>query len=108
MTSLTSSEQERLLTRPFVLLAVAHFFQALALHLNVHLPGFLKQLGAPEVEIGSVYALTAGVAIASRPFVGRVMDRRGRRVVILAGGSLHLLVCLLYLTVHARGMWVAA
>jgi MFS family permease len=108
MTSLTSSERERLLTRPFALLATAHFFQGLALHLYVHLPGFLKELGAPEVEIGSVYAITAAVAIASRPFVGRIMDRRGRRVVILAGGALHLFVCLLYLTVQARGAWVVA
>lgn len=34
------------------------------------------------------------------------MDARGRRVVILAGGVLNVLVCALYLTVHAFGPWL--
>jgi MFS family permease len=34
------------------------------------------------------------------------MDLRGRRVVILAGGALHTLVCALYLTVSDLGPWI--
>lgn len=47
-------------------------------------------------------------AIAARPPVGRVMDGRGRRRVILAGGALNVVVCALYLTVDGLGLWLAA
>src|SRR5262249_54956018 len=34
------------------------------------------------------------------------MDRRGRKIVIVAGSFLHAVVCLLYLTVHGVSAWV--
>ena len=97
---------ERLLTRAFLLSAAANFLQSLAFNLYLHLPGFLKQLGADEIRIGLIFSLTAATAIASRPPVGRVMDAEGRRVVILVGGALNVLVCALYLTVTELGPWL--
>jgi len=100
--------EERLLTAPFLLSSAANFLQSLSFNLYLHLPGYLKDLGADEVQIGLVFSVTAATAIAARPTVGRVMDARGRHVVILAGGILNVTVCALYLTVHQLGPWLYA
>ncbi len=97
---------ERLLTAPFLLSAAANFLQSLAFNLYLHLPGYLKELGAGEVRIGFLFSVTAATAIAARPTVGRVMDAEGRRVVIFAGGILNVVVCALYLTIHSLGPWL--
>lgn len=101
-----SMAREPLLTRSFVVVSAAHFLYSLALHVYLHLPGYLGQLGATEVEIGALFGVSAAVAIASRPVLGRTIDLRGRRAVILAGGALDTAVCFLYLTVHALGPWL--
>ena len=99
-------DDERLLTAPCLLASAANFLQSLAFNLYLHLPGYLKELGADEVQIGIVASVTAATAIAARPSVGRAMDARGRRIVILTGGVLNVLVCTLYLTVHDLGPWL--
>ncbi len=96
----------RLFTLPLLLCAIGNFLQGLAFNLYLHLPGFLKQLGAGEVQIGVIFGVTAAMAIVVRPWLGRAMDERGRRAMILAGGVLNVAVCLLYLTVHRLGPWV--
>ena len=98
--------REPLLTRPFVLCSVANFAQGLAFNLFLHFPGFLKELGAGEVQIGLIAGLTAVASIAARPPLGRSMDLRGRRGVILLGNALNVAVCALYLTVTAIGPWI--
>jgi MFS family permease len=100
--------EERLFTRPFVLCSVANLAQGLAFNLFLHFPGFLKQLGAGEVQIGFIFGLTAVASILARPPIGRSMDSRGRRPVILLGNALNVIVCCLYLTVGAVGPWVYA
>jgi MFS family permease len=99
---------EPLLTRPFVACFVANLAQGISFNLFLHFPGFLKELGSSEVEIGLVTSSTALAAVAVRPWVGRSMDARGRRPLILAGGALNVLVCALYLTIHGVGPWVLA
>src|SRR5688572_15511019 len=89
-----------LLTRAFVLAALANAMLNLAASLFVHLPGFLQQLGAAEGQIGRIMATQALGAILVWPLVGAVMDRRGRGVVILSGVALFVLVVGLYLSVH--------
>ena len=51
-------------------------------------------------------SVTAATAILWRPPLGTVMDERGRRGVILAGGILNVLVCTLYPTVRDLGIWL--
>lgn len=99
---------DRLLTRPFVACFVANLAQGISFNLFVHFPGFLKRLGSSEVEIGLVTSSTALAAVLVRPWVGRGMDARGRRPLILAGGALNIVVCALYLTVSSVGVWVLA
>ncbi len=95
-----------MLSRQFVLCFTANFLQNLAFTLFLHLSGFLHQLGADEVRIGLIVSVTAATAILWRPPLGKVMDERGRRGVILAGGVLNVVVCALYPTVRDLGLWL--
>ena len=89
-----------------MLCALANLAQSIAFNLFLHFPGFLNRLGAGDLEIGFLFGLTSFVAIVARPPVGPLMDRRGRRDVILSGNALNCAVCGLYLTVSAMGPWV--
>lgn len=97
--------RDRLLTRPFLLCALANFLQSLAFNLFLHLPGFLHDLGAGEVQIGVVVATTSVASIAVRPPLGRAIDRYGRHRLIVLAGVANIAICLLYLTIHALGPW---
>jgi len=99
-------DSDRLLSRPFVLCFLSNLFQALSFNLFLHLPGFLMDLGAGEVQIGFLGGLTAMAAIAVRPTLGRVMDARGRRDVIVWGNVLKSATLGLYLTVTSNGPWI--
>jgi predicted MFS family arabinose efflux permease len=98
----------RLLTRPFVFCSLANLFQALSFNLFLHLPGFLNELGADDLEIGLLFGVTAAAAIAVRPPIGLVMDLRGRRPVILVGLLVNCAACGLYVTVREIGPWIYA
>lgn len=95
-----------LYTRAFVLAALATLMLSLAAFLFVHLPGFLYQLGAGEAEIGRIMAAQALGSIVAWPLVGRAMDARGRRVVILGGCGLFIAVIALYLLVDSLGPFI--
>lgn len=96
--------REPLFTRPFVLCSLANLAQGLAFNLFLHFPGFLNELGAGEVAIGVLFGLTGVTAIVARPPIGRVMDGRGRRPVILVGNALNVLALGLYLVVDRVGV----
>jgi len=98
--------KDRLLTRDFILVSIANLFQGLSFFLFIHLPRFLADMGADEVLIGLLIGVTAIASIVIRPAVGRAMDTRGRRPVILAGGAANLVVTLAYLTVTTIGPWL--
>jgi MFS family permease len=101
-----SSPRARLFTSSFVLASLSNFLFGLSFTLYLHLSGFLVLLGGNEVEVGILFGVTAATAIAARPFMGRLMDERGLRPVIIAGGALNSLVCGLYLTVAELGPWL--
>lgn len=91
--------------RPFLLASLAVFLCGLALHPYVHLPGLLERYHADELTTGTIVALMSVSALLVRPLVGRIMDARGRRVVIVSGAVLQLIACLLYTLVDSVG-WV--
>jgi len=100
--------REPLLTPAFLFCALANFAQSLSFNLYLHLPGFLHQLGAGEVQIGLLTGATAAAAIAVRPPLGRAIDRGGRRPLVLAALVVNVVVCLLYGTVGSLGAWLVA
>ncbi len=53
-----------------------------------------------------IVSVTAATAILCRPPLGHLMDARGRRGVILAGGVLNVVVCALYPTIRSIGPWL--
>ncbi len=100
---LRSMAAPALLTLPFLLCFAGNFCQSLCFNLFLHLPGHLRALGADELQIGWLTGLISVAAIAVRPPIGRVMDAHGRRGVILAGGALNVVVCVLYGTIESIG-----
>lgn len=100
------SDPDRLFTRAFVLVSLANLAQSWSFNLFLHLPGFLNQLGAGDVAIGLIFGVTGVTAIAARPPIGRAMDTRGRRGVILAGGCMNVVAVATYLSVDSIGPWI--
>ncbi|HEY8431932.1 MAG TPA: MFS transporter [Sandaracinaceae bacterium] len=101
------TERERFLTKPFALAALANLLHGLAVNVYLHLPGYLEtELSADELAVGAIFGAMSGAAIAVRPLAGRVMDASGRRIVIVAGGVVHVVACALYLTVSSLGPWL--
>ncbi|MCX4243910.1 MFS transporter [Paraliomyxa miuraensis] len=96
----------KLLTRAFLLAFVANLLHSWAFFAYLHLPGFLAERGADELMIGVVFGTMAASAIALRPAVGRLLDRRGRRVVARWGSVMHLAVTFAYLSVDSIGPWL--
>jgi MFS family permease len=94
---------DRLLTKPFTVAFAANLLHGLSFFLFIHLPRYLSDLGAGAVEIGVIIGVTAVAAIVIRPALGRIMDTRGRRPVMLVGGALNSVVALLYLGISAIG-----
>lgn len=79
----------RLLTRPFLVVTATAliFFVYIGMLIPI-VPLFIEgPLGRGEFGIGLTIAAFAGAAIVARPFLGRIADRHGRRV-LLVGGSL--------------------
>ena len=77
--------------------------------LFVHFPGYLRDdLGASEQQIGIVFATTAFSALLIRPWLGRSIDRIGRRPLFLAGNVLNVIVVACYVTVNALDPWLFA
>jgi MFS family permease len=96
-------EPAGLLSRAFGVCFAANLLQGVAFNLFLHLPGHLHDLGASDLEIGWISGLTAIAAILLRAPLGRAMDRRGRRPIILWGGVVNSIAVLGYLWTDSIG-----
>ncbi len=97
---------DRIWSPDFTAAFAANFFFSLGFWSFVHLPGFLQGLGGREAEIGLVIGSLSISAILIRPWLGRLMDRKGRRPVVVVGGIVNVLAVTLYLTVDSLGPWI--
>ena len=78
-------ERERLVTKPFVLLLIAHFLQGLGWTSMLLLPMYLESIGADRAQIGEVMAVGGLGGLLALPFAGAALDRVGRRPTLIAG-----------------------
>ncbi len=80
-------KNETLFTRNFVLtsLSTVAIFTSFYF-LLVTLPRYiLDELHGSESEIGLIIGVFTITAVLLRPFIGREVDRRGRKIVLIAG-----------------------
>ncbi|MBB6671619.1 MFS transporter [Cohnella nanjingensis] len=77
---------ERLWTKPFILMTAGMLFLFTGFYLLLPtLPLYIKQLGASESQVGLAAGAFTLAAVATRPLVGGLLDRYGRRVFMIAG-----------------------
>jgi MFS family permease len=91
----------RLLTKPFIAVtaATAAFFVYVGMLVPL-LPRFIEdELGAGELGVGLSVAAFAVAAICARPLIGRLVERYGRRRMMIAGSLLAGIAGLLCATV---------
>ena len=90
VTNTGGGERTRLLTRPFVVVTASAFVFFIYIGMLIPIvPLFIEgPLGLGEFGIGLTIAVFAGAAIIARPFLGRIADRYGRRVLLVGGASL--------------------
>ncbi len=80
----------RLITKPFlaVTAAAAAFFVYVGILVPI-IPTFIDdELGAGEIGVGLSLASFAAAAICVRPVIGRLVERAGRRPVMIGGALL--------------------
>ncbi|HEX2235226.1 MAG TPA: MFS transporter [Actinomycetota bacterium] len=80
----------RLVTSTFMLVMLSTFAYFVSIGALIPtLPRFVKgPLDGSEVDVGFVVGSFALTAVLIRPFIGGVGDRRGRRVLMVAGGAI--------------------
>lgn len=88
----------RLITRPFVAVTMAVFAFFVYVGVLVPLiPTYVEdEMRGGELGVGLSIAVFAGAAIASRPLIGRLIDRFGRRALMIGGSMLAASVGSLY------------
>lgn len=99
----------RLFTRPYTLVAVATFlfFTSFGASLPI-LPRFVvDELGGGDAAVGLVFAVYAAAAVVVRPWIGRVGDRSGRRILVVGGAIVTAIALLAHLTADTVEVLVA-
>jgi len=90
-------ENEKLFTRNFVLTTLSTFTLFTSFYfLLVTLPLYILIIGGTKSEIGLIIGVFTISAVLLRPHLGREVDRRGRKNVLIAGLLVFLLSMLLY------------
>ena len=81
----TAEAAPPLITRPFLLLLLAHFLQSLGWTSMILLPLYLDALEATRAEIGAIVAAAQIGGLVSRPAVGWALDTMGRKPTLIIG-----------------------
>jgi predicted MFS family arabinose efflux permease len=71
------------------------------------LPLYVRDLGGSPVDVGLIVGVFSFGVLVVRPVVGRLLDTRGRRVVLILGGALAAAMAPLYLWLTAVALLVA-
>ncbi len=90
-------KNEKLFSRNFVLTTLSTFAVFTSFYfLLVTLPIYIQELGGTESEIGLIIGVFTISAVLLRPYLGREVDRRGRKNILAAGLLVFLFSMLLY------------
>jgi MFS family permease len=79
-------ESPPLYTRTFWLACAVHLTGVMSFGMFLLFPLFIRTLGGDELTIGLVLGLGLGVSVVLRPSIGTLLDRFGRRRVLLWSG----------------------
>jgi len=93
----------RLYTPAFWLACAIHFTGGMSVAMFLLFPLFVRSLGGDELAIGGLLGLGMASSVATRPLVGLVLDRLGRRGVLLVAGALNALLCPPFVAVRTVG-----
>jgi MFS family permease len=92
-----------LYTRAFWLACAIHFTGAMSLGMFLLFPLFIRARGGEELTIGLVLGVGMAASVAARPLVGSLLDRLGRRRVLLVSGAINAVSFVPFLLVRGVG-----
>jgi MFS family permease len=83
------------------------FFSSMHL-LITPLPLYIESIGGGPTDVGLAGATFALVALIIRPYVGRLVDTKGRKIALLIGAAIYTIGPLLYLFTDSLALFQAA
>lgn len=86
--------------------AVGAFFLSVSMMIPT-IPLYVRDLGASPVQVGLVVGVFSFGVLVVRPFVGRAIDRKGRRPALIAGAALAALASPMYFVLTAIPILIA-
>jgi MFS family permease len=90
-------ENEKLFSRNFVLTSLSTFTLFTSFYfLLITLPIYIEKIGGTESEIGLILGVFTISAVLLRPFIGKEVDRRGRKIILISGIVIFFISMLLY------------
>ena len=90
-------KNETLFTKNFVLTSLSTFALFTSFYfLLITLPFYIQKLGGSESQIGYIIGVFTISAVFLRPFIGREVDKHGRKKLLVAGISIFLVSMVLY------------
>jgi MFS family permease len=92
-----------LYTPEFLRAWLLHFLGAMSLAFFMLFPLFVKAVGGTELTIGLVLGVATAASVATRPVIGVVLDRIGRRRVLVWAGAWNVLSWVPFLFVTSPG-----
>lgn len=95
-----------LYTREFAFACALHLVGATSLAFFPLFPLYVKAIGGTETTIGLLLGVGAAASVVARPGVGVLLDRLGRRRVLLAGNLANAASWIPFLFVTAPGPWL--
>lgn len=91
------TKNETLFTKNFILTSLSTFTLFTSFYfLLITLPFYIQKLGGSESEIGYIIGVFTISAVILRPFIGREVDKRGRKKLLVAGMIVFLVSMMLY------------
>jgi MFS family permease len=102
-------QQDRVLTKPFVLTMLAEFALCMSVGMLLAIvPVYADdELGVGSFGVAVAVAAVSPMVLVAQPIAGRYADRNGRRVLIVAGGFVAAVTVAGYVVAHSLPLLVA-